>query len=111
MLGSMAEAALAPEQVDPQSGYPRLHREPYGVAALVLPFNWPLAVTVMKLASALTAGNTAVVKVPPTCPLAPLEFGAAFAAALPPGVVNMLAGPGMSSDRRSSPIRASTSSR
>lgn len=95
MLGAMAEAALAPEQVDPQSVYPRLHREPYGVAALILPFNWPLAVTMTKLASALTTGNTAVVKVPPTCPLAALEFGTAFAAALPPGVVNVLAGPGI----------------
>lgn len=95
MLSGMAEAALAPEQVDPQSAYPTLRREPYGVAALVLPFNWPLAVTMIKVTSALTAGNTAVVKVPPTCPLAALEFGASFAAALPPGVVNVLAGPGI----------------
>lgn len=95
ILGGMAEEALAAEQIDPQSAYPRLHREPYGVAALVLPFNWPLAVTMMKLASALSAGNTAVLKVPPTCPLTPLEFGAAFAAALPPGVVNMISGPGI----------------
>jgi acyl-CoA reductase-like NAD-dependent aldehyde dehydrogenase len=94
LLGSMAEAALAPEQLDPQSAYPRLQREPYGVAALVLPFNWPLAVTMTKLSSALAAGNTAVVKVPPTCPLAALQLGAAFAGALPPGVVNVLAGPG-----------------
>ena len=95
LIGSMAEDALAPEQVDPQSDYPRLHREPYGVAALLLPFNWPLAVTMMKLASALAAGNTVIAKVPPTCPLAALEFGALFAADLPPGVVNMLAGPGI----------------
>jgi len=94
ILGAMAEEALAPERIDPQSAYPRLQREPYGVAALVLPFNWPLALTMTKLSSALTAGNTAVVKVPPTCPLAALQFGAAFAAALPPGVVNVLAGPG-----------------
>jgi acyl-CoA reductase-like NAD-dependent aldehyde dehydrogenase len=94
LLGVMAEAALAPEQLDPQSNYPRVQREPYGVAALVLPFNWPLALTMTKLTSALVAGNTAVVKVPPTCPLAALQLGAAFAAALPPGVVNMLAGPG-----------------
>ncbi len=94
ILGAMAEEALAPERIDPQSAYPRLQREPYGVAALVLPFNWPLALTMTKLSSALTAGNTAVVKVPPTCPLAALQFGAAFAAALPPGVVNLLAGPG-----------------
>lgn len=95
VLGSMAEAALAPEQIDPQAPYPRLHREPYGVAALVIPFNWPLAVMMTKLTSALTAGNTAVVKLPPTVPLAALQFGAAFAAALPPGVVNVLAAQGI----------------
>lgn len=95
VLGSMAEPALTPEQIDPQSPYPRLQREPYGVAALILPFNWPLAVMMTKLTSALCAGNTAVVKVPPTCPLAALEYGAAFAAALPAGVVNVLAGPGI----------------
>jgi acyl-CoA reductase-like NAD-dependent aldehyde dehydrogenase len=95
VLGSMAEAALAPERIDPQTPYPRLHREPYGVAALVIPFNWPLAVMMTKLTSALTAGNTAVVKLPPTVPLAALQFGAAFAAALPPGVVNVLAAPGI----------------
>ncbi|MGH3594943.1 MAG: aldehyde dehydrogenase family protein, partial [Mycobacterium sp.] len=94
LLGAIAEAALAPERIDPQSDYPRLQREPYGVAALVLPFNWPLALTMTKLSSALAAGNTAVVKVPPTCPLAALRLGAALAAALPPGVVNILAGPG-----------------
>ncbi|MGE2816249.1 aldehyde dehydrogenase family protein [Mycobacterium heidelbergense] len=94
LIGSMAEAALAPEQIDPQSKYPRLHREPFGVAALVLPFNWPLALTMTKLASALTAGNTAVVKVPPSCPLAALQLAGALAQALPPGVVNVLAGPG-----------------
>jgi acyl-CoA reductase-like NAD-dependent aldehyde dehydrogenase len=95
ILGSMAEAALAPEKIDLQSDYPRLQREPYGVAALILPFNWPLAVMMTKLTSALSAGNTAVVKVPPTCPLAALEYGAALAAGLPAGVVNVLAGPGI----------------
>ena len=94
LIGSMAEAAVAPEQIDPGSTYPRLHREPFGVAALVLPFNWPLALTMTKLASALTAGNTAVVKVPPSCPLAALQLAGALAAALPPGVVNVLSGPG-----------------
>lgn len=94
MLAPMAETALAPEQIDPPAAYPRLQREPYGVAALVLPFNWPLALLMTKLSSALIAGNTAVVKVPPSCPLAALQLGAAFAGALPPGVVNVLAGPG-----------------
>jgi len=94
LIGAMAEVALAPEQVDPGAAYPRLHREPFGVAAVVLPFNWPLALTMTKLASALVAGNTTVVKVPPTCPLATLQLAGALAAALPPGVVNVLAAPG-----------------
>ena len=95
IIGSMAEAALAPEQIDPNGPYPRLHREPYGVAALVIPFNWPLAVMMMKLSSALMAGNTVVIKLPPTVPLAALQFCATFAAALPPGVVNVLAAQGI----------------
>ncbi|HVT22223.1 MAG TPA: aldehyde dehydrogenase family protein [Mycobacteriales bacterium] len=94
VLGMMAEDALAPELVEPPAAYPRLQREPYGVAALIIPFNWPVAVTMMKVTSALVAGNTAVVKVPPTVPLALLEFGAVLAAGLPHGVVNLLAGPG-----------------
>ncbi|OBF91056.1 hypothetical protein A5791_15875 [Mycobacterium sp. 852002-51163_SCH5372311] len=94
LIGSMAEAALAPEPIDPPAKYPRLQREPFGVAALVLPFNWPLALTMTKLTSALVAGNTCVVKVPPTCPLAALELAGAMAGALPPGVVNVLSGPG-----------------
>ncbi|GAC1638093.1 MAG: aldehyde dehydrogenase family protein [Mycobacterium sp.] len=93
VLGSMAQPALAPEQIDPNTPYPRLHHEPYGVAALIIPFNWPMAVMMTKLTSALTAGNTAVVKLPPTVPLAALQLGAALAAALPAGVVNVLTGP------------------
>ena len=95
ILGSMAEAALAPEQIDAQAHYPILRREPYGVAALVIPFNWPLSVMMMKLASALMAGNTVVIKLPPTVPLATLQFGASLATALPPGVVNVLSAPGI----------------
>jgi acyl-CoA reductase-like NAD-dependent aldehyde dehydrogenase len=94
VLGMMAEDALAPEQIEPPAAYPRLQREPYGVAALILPFNWPISVAMMKLTSALLAGNTAVAKVPPTVPLAALDFGAVLAAGLPPGVVNLLSGPG-----------------
>src|SRR2546423_14675857 len=47
-----------------------------------------------KLGPALAAGNTTVVKVPPTCPLTVLKVLAEFAAALPAGVVNVLSGPG-----------------
>jgi acyl-CoA reductase-like NAD-dependent aldehyde dehydrogenase len=94
VLATMAETAFAPELIEPPSPFPRLQREPYGVAALILPFNWPVAVAAMKLTSALLSGNTVVTKVPPTCPLAILDFGAALAAELPPGVVNFVGGPG-----------------
>jgi acyl-CoA reductase-like NAD-dependent aldehyde dehydrogenase len=99
ILGGMAEAALAPSLIEPPAAYPRLQREPYGVAALILPFNWPIAVTMMKLSSALVTGNTVVAKVPPTVPLAALRFAASLAAELPPGVINFVAGPGIEISR------------
>ena len=68
--------------------------EPYGVVAALLPFNWPVSVLGNKVLPALLAGNTVVVKAPPTCPGAVLAVAAALADALPPGVVNAVNGPG-----------------
>ena len=99
ILGGLAEQALAAEHPD-GSAYPRLQREPFGVAALILPFNWPVATLMTKISAALAAGNTAVVKVPPTCPLAVLAFGAVIADELPPGVLNLIAGPGSAAGER-----------
>jgi acyl-CoA reductase-like NAD-dependent aldehyde dehydrogenase len=67
---------------------------PYGVVACILPFNWPVSILGNKLLPALLAGNTVVVKAPPTCPGAVLAVAAALAEALPPGVVNAVNGPG-----------------
>ena len=71
----------------------RVVHEPFGVVAAVLPFNWPVSVFGNKVLPALLAGNTVVVKAPPTCPGAVLAAAAALAEALPPGVVNALNGP------------------
>jgi acyl-CoA reductase-like NAD-dependent aldehyde dehydrogenase len=68
--------------------------EPFGVVAALLPFNWPVSVLGNKVLPALLAGNTVVVKAPPTCPGAVLAVTAALADALPPGVVNAVNGPG-----------------
>ena len=68
--------------------------EPFGVVAALLPFNWPVSVFGNKVLPALLAGNTVVVKAPPTCPGAVLAVAAALADALPPGVVNAVNGPG-----------------
>ena len=67
-------------------------RQPRGVAALVVPWNWPLAILGAKLPQALIAGNTVVVKPSNFAALAPTKTLHKIAAALPPGVVNVVTG-------------------
>ena len=93
ITASMAEEALADQQVDPNAAHPRVTFAPYGVVAVLLPFNWPVAILMMKLTPALLAGNTVVLKTPPTCPLTVSAIVAALADALPPGVLNLVGGP------------------
>jgi acyl-CoA reductase-like NAD-dependent aldehyde dehydrogenase len=69
-------------------------REPYGVVAAILPFNWPVSVLGNKVLPALLTGNTVVVKAPPSCPGTVLAVAAAMAESLPPGVLNAVNGPG-----------------
>lgn len=66
---------------------------PLGVAALIVPYNWPLSILGAKLPQALLAGNTVVVKPPPTAPLAMVKTIKLMADALPPGVINVVTGP------------------
>jgi len=100
-IGGMAGAfaplvaeALAARSMSGGARTTRVVHEPYGVVAALLPFNWPVSVLGNKLLPALLAGNTIVVKAPPTCPGAVLAVAAAMADALPPGVVNAVNGPG-----------------
>ncbi|MBR3369463.1 MAG: aldehyde dehydrogenase family protein [Rhodobacteraceae bacterium] len=67
-------------------------RQPRGVAALVVPWNWPLAILGAKLPQALMAGNTVVVKPSANSALAPTLTLHRIAELLPPGVVNILTG-------------------
>lgn len=71
-----------------------VRRRPIGVCAGIVPWNWPVAISAVKIAPALLAGNTFVLKVPDFSPLAALEALAAVAKLLPPGVLNLVAGPG-----------------
>jgi acyl-CoA reductase-like NAD-dependent aldehyde dehydrogenase len=76
-------------------------REPLGVVALITPWNFPLVIAAWKLAPALAAGNTVVLKPAELTPLTALEFERiALAAGLPEGVVNVVAGPGSSAGAR-----------
>jgi betaine-aldehyde dehydrogenase len=70
-------------------------REPVGVVALIVPWNFPLTIASWKVAPALAAGNTAILKPASYTPLTALELGRiGLEAGLPPGVLNVLTGPG-----------------
>lgn len=73
--------------------YTRL--EPVGVAALIVPWNAPLMIAIWKLAPALAAGCTVVIKTSEDAPVAVGQLGALVAeAGFPPGVVNIVHGMG-----------------
>jgi acyl-CoA reductase-like NAD-dependent aldehyde dehydrogenase len=69
-------------------------REPLGVVAAVIPWNAPFLLASVKIAPALCAGNTIVMKTAEDAPLAVLRLAELCQAHLPSGVVNMLAGTG-----------------
>lgn len=68
-----------------------IHRKPLGVVALILPWNFPMALLAFKLPFALLAGNTVVIKPAPTTPLTTLRLGELLADLLPVGVLNVIA--------------------
>ncbi len=76
-------------------------REPVGVVALITPWNFPLTIASWKLAPALAAGNTVVLKPAELTPLTALRFAELAAqAGVPDGVVNVVVGPGSTVGQR-----------
>ena len=69
-----------------------IKQQPRGVAALIVPWNWPLSILGAKLPQALLAGNTCVIKPSANSPLTPALTIQIIADMLPPGVVNILTG-------------------
>lgn len=70
-----------------------VQHEPLGVAALIVPWNHPQASTTLKLAPALAAGSTVVVKPAPESPLDIFNMAeASLAIGMPPGVINIVTG-------------------
>ena len=67
-----------------------MHRKPLGVVAAITPWNFPFLISVYKLAPALLAGNTVILKPAPTTPVTTLLLGELLHDIFPPGVVNTL---------------------
>ncbi|SFM18370.1 aldehyde dehydrogenase family protein [Variovorax sp. OV329] len=80
------------EHTDPAGVRWETRRVPLGVVAAVVPWNFPLMIAVIKLAPALLAGNTVIVKPSPFTPLATLRLGELAAGIFPAGVLNVLSG-------------------
>jgi aldehyde dehydrogenase (NAD+) len=75
--------------------FPNRHPRPIGVAGQVIPWNFPMLMAAWKLAPALAAGNTVVLKPAETTPLTALLLAQVIQEAeLPPGVVNIVTGAG-----------------
>lgn len=69
-----------------------LVQRPLGVVAAITPWNFPLGLAMWKIAPALLAGNTVVLKPSPFTPLASLLLGEISQSVLPPGVLNVVTG-------------------
>ena len=86
-----ADQTLEPEIILEQEGQRvEVHRKPLGVVAGIMPWNFPLLIAVYKLAPALVAGNTIILKPAPTTPLTVLKLGELIQGVVPPGVINIL---------------------
>ncbi|MGV0746479.1 aldehyde dehydrogenase family protein [Mycolicibacterium sp. XJ870] len=87
--------ALATFEFEERIGNSLVVREPYGMVAAITPWNYPLYQVVAKVLPAIAAGCTVVLKPSNEAPLSVFEFIETLRdAGLPPGVVNLVSGPG-----------------
>ena len=90
-----APERLLGDTIPVSGGVNMTFREPLGVVGLIVPWNFPLTIASWKMAPALAAGNTIVLKPAELTPLTALEFERiALEAGIPEGVVNIVVGPG-----------------
>jgi acyl-CoA reductase-like NAD-dependent aldehyde dehydrogenase len=89
---ALAPGYLTPQTVDTGQHWLSIEKAPVGVVALIVPWNSPVVLTVSKLAPALLAGNTVVVKPSVLAPAALADYLRELAALLPPGVLNVVHG-------------------
>jgi len=92
LTASYAGRIAADEKIDSPPFDTIITRQARGVAALIVPWNWPLSILGAKLPQALLAGNTVVIKLPENASLAPMQTLQLIAQLFPPGVINILTG-------------------
>src|SRR6476661_1962422 len=88
--GRNLEGKSAGEYVEGYTSW--IRREPIGVVGQIAPWNYPLMMAVWKIAPALAAGNTIVLKPAPTTPVSTIRLAEIAAEFLPKGVLNVIAG-------------------
>ncbi|BBZ70455.1 aldehyde dehydrogenase family protein [Mycobacterium paraseoulense] len=69
-------------------------KEPYGVVGRIIPYNHPILFAAAKVGAPVITGNTLVLKIPDQAPLSSLLMAEVVLESFPPGVVNILSGPG-----------------
>jgi acyl-CoA reductase-like NAD-dependent aldehyde dehydrogenase len=69
-----------------------VRRKPLGVVAAITPWNYPIMLAMWKIAPALLAGNTVVLKPSPFTPITTLMLGEILRDIIPPGVLNVVSG-------------------
>jgi betaine-aldehyde dehydrogenase len=90
-----APERLTGKTIPVAGGIDMTFREPLGVVGLITPWNFPLTIASWKVAPALAAGNTIVLKPAELTPLTAMELeGIAVEAGVPEGVLNVVTGPG-----------------
>ncbi len=87
-----AAAALKEEVQEHDHGKTILSYDPIGVVAAISPWNYPIALSTIKIAPALLAGNTIVLKPSPYAPLAAAKVADIIASEFPAGVINVVHG-------------------
>ena len=89
-IGRLERGRIVPSGEEGQLSL--VFKEPFGVVAAIVPWNYPILLMAWKLAPALAAGNTVVIKPSPYTPLSTLKLSEGFAEIFPPGVINVVTG-------------------
>lgn len=87
-----AKVALEPVIVEDKTSIVRIEHRPIGVVAAIVPWNAPIVLLIRKFAPALVAGDTLVIKTPPTAPVGVAILMEKLAGLFPQGVINVVHG-------------------